>query len=241
VNFRTFVPEAAPLAGDLDLLVPVENHWSVLDLSLGAGSRAEVFLPRVASAQVLARAGEEAYARARAAVLAEEGLHLGVLSVLDAVSPHALVIFERAAGGSLEAAAELVAPGGWLIWLEAGERPVLENLKSPQALPENLKKLARWSATRLSAQREWKSTLARRGLVFSRAYLYAQEYAWGFLPLDVPETWKYYLEHLQEEGQGAARGRARLARALAEVGAYPYLVSNYVVVAQRPAAAGRPR
>jgi len=35
-------PEAESLSGDIDLLVPLEAHWRVLDLSGGYGARASV-------------------------------------------------------------------------------------------------------------------------------------------------------------------------------------------------------
>ncbi len=227
-----------PLPGDVALLVPVERQWRVLDLTRGAGERATVIAPWVRHAvYVLPDIGARPGRVERAGVAGAGGS-----SVLDAVvaggalpfrrGAFDLVLLEQSSPWSLQDGRALLRVGGWLILIVDGlPRPSLR-WRGLRTSGGAVRSLREWIEARLSLEADWRRTLAAHHLTYRRAYVHFQEYAWGYLPFDAPAVQRYYLDAIQEEGTGVARGRARVARLLGRVGLYRYLASTYVVVAR---------
>jgi SAM-dependent methyltransferase len=228
-------PEAEALAGDIDLLVPIEPAWRALDLSSGFGARAAVLAHRCR--EVIAVAADPARLAVLEARAAEHPPgRLVPLMARDRLplepASFDLVVLEGESPWDLAQARALLRPGGWLVWLVEGvPQPALARGDLP-TLGSTALKVARWATGRLRAPARWRERLEVAKLELGRIYIHPREYSWGYLPFDAPHVQRYYLESIQEEAQGEARGRARMARLTGRVGLYPYLVSAYVLVAR---------
>lgn len=230
-------PEAEPLAGDIDLLVPVEPDWRVLDLSDGYGARAEVLARRctqvIAATReptaipiLTARAHEVPQGR-MVPILVDRGLPFDPQS-FD------LLVHQGDEPYPLEQLLPLLKPGGWILWLHEGESTPGVDLQGLDGLLSSARAGAAWLQKRLAAPTHWRRRLNLKGLEDIQIYIQVREYAWGYLPFEAYWLQRYYLESLQEEAVGGGRGRAKVARLLGKGGVYPFLASAHVVVARVP-------
>lgn len=230
-------PEAEALAGDIDLLVPVQADWRVLDLSDGYGARAEVLARRCQ--QVLAATTDPLalpILAARAHDVAQGRMVPILLEKELPFDPKSfdLIVFQGETPFPLEQLLPLLKQDGWLIWLHEGEQTPGLDLSGLEGVWSTARASAAWVQKRLAAPTQWRKRLTLRGLEDVQIFIQVREYAWGYLPFDAYWLQRYYLEALQEEGVGGGRGRAKVARLLGKGGVYPFLASAHVAVARIP-------
>ena len=230
-------PEAEALSGDIDLLVPVEPTWRVLDVSGAYAARAAVLAHRCA--QVVAVAPDPAQlevmtSRAQAFPRGRQVPLQGGDRLPFEVAEFDLLVYAEKGGPSLEQLLTFLKPGGWLVWIVEGAAPPTQLPEGWWEALETARKAALWVQERMSAPTLWRQRLNRLGFDETRIYVHVREYAWGYLPFDAYWLQRYYLESMQEEGADAGRGKAALARWLGKGGVYPFLTSAHVLVAHLP-------
>ncbi len=225
-----------PMAGDIALLVPVEEHWRVLDLT--DPGRAVVVAPWVHhTVHVEGMAPNREGARVAWLSRLREDVD-GLDVVLSGTrlpfrrGAFDLVMVAQSSPWSLSEARDRLRAGGWLIWIVHGPAWPRVALRSARSVPEVARSVRDWVAARVALEEGWQRELNANRLVFRRAYVHFKEYTWGFLPFDAPAVHRYYLDAVQEEGTGLARYRAKVARMLGRLGWYRYFASTYVVVAR---------
>lgn len=229
--------DAESLAGDIDLLIPIEPDWRVLDVSGGYGARAEVLAHR--SAQVVAATHDPTHMPVLAARAHSVGQGKMVPLLLDHVLPFDprsfnVLVYEEDSHHKLEQYLPFLKPGGWLVWLIGAVPPPSPDVGGLQGILETAKATADWLQARMAAPTSWRQRLNRLGFEDTRTYIHMREYAWGYLPFDAYWLQRYYLESLQEEAVGGGRGKAKIARLLGKGGVYPFLASAHVVVSRAP-------
>ncbi len=225
-----------PMAGDVALLVPVENWWRVLDLGDDAGSRVHGIAPWTRETVWVQRATRSEHQEGTGA--ARTGT-AGRISVVEADHPlpfrrgsFDLVVMQSSAPWTLGEIRPLVRSGGWVVWIVDDLPSIRPSGRDLADWLHNIWSLPSRAFPRNGLPSRWQETLARHHLTFRRAYVHVKDYVWGYLPFDAPHIQRHYLDTLLEEGTGLARTRARAARCLARAGLYRYLASTFVVVAR---------
>lgn len=257
-------PSDGPPGEDLDLLVPLEPGWQLLDLTGDLGERAEALVRRGAGATVSvpdAALVPAVEARGRAAgftpeqwrvvvcdptkslepslgrfplVLAAGQSYISPPSVRGMEAPFGKPIGASSSRPGLSALRSLIRPGGYLVWRIEGASLPQPALNSLPGLLNTARAAAEWARAKAEGPNLWRVQLTRSGFEETQLYVQVREYTWGFLPFDAYWLQRYYLETLQEEGQGTHRGKAQLARLLGQGGAYPFLASAHILTARTP-------
>lgn len=229
--------EAEALSGDIDLLVPMEPSWRVLDVSGAYGARSAVLAHRCAQVVTVAESASHLEVMASRAQAFPRGRIVPLLASATLPFEPAefdLLVYADRGGASLEQLLPFLKPGGWLVWIVEGASPPTQRPEGWLEALETARKAAAWVQERLSAPTMWRQRLNRLGFDDTRVYVHVREYAWGYLPFDAYWLQRYYLESMQEEGSDAGKGKAALARWLGKGGIYPFLTSAHVIVAHLP-------